>query len=148
MTRINIGIPPRLLSDKHLLAEHREIKRIPNHLRKYGLACTKNIPKEFTLGKGHVLFFIDKGKYTMTRYVSIFEECVNRGFRVESYIKAWEIYMDSYMMSTLFNDYKPTKKDITIIAQRLELKDPDHYGPMIAMKAIIANGLTMFVPNE
>ena len=30
MTRINCGIPPEELSDKHLLAEHREIKRIPN----------------------------------------------------------------------------------------------------------------------
>ena len=30
MTRINVGISPTELTDKHLLAEHREIKRIPN----------------------------------------------------------------------------------------------------------------------
>ena len=30
MTRINAGIPVEKLSDQHLLAEHREIKRIPN----------------------------------------------------------------------------------------------------------------------
>lgn len=32
MTRINVGIPPRALSDKHLLAEHREIKRIKTNV--------------------------------------------------------------------------------------------------------------------
>ena len=30
MTRINVGIPPTELTDRHLLAEHREIKRIQN----------------------------------------------------------------------------------------------------------------------
>ena len=34
MTRINVGIPPAELTDKHLLAEHREIKRIPNCIAK------------------------------------------------------------------------------------------------------------------
>jgi hypothetical protein len=34
MTRINTGIPPKELTDKHLLAEHREIKRIPNCIKK------------------------------------------------------------------------------------------------------------------
>ena len=34
MTRINAGIPAAMLTGKHLLAEHREIKRIPNEVRK------------------------------------------------------------------------------------------------------------------
>ena len=34
MTRINAGIPPKKLTNRHLLAEHREIKRIPNVIKK------------------------------------------------------------------------------------------------------------------
>ena len=50
MTRINVAIPPAELTNKHLLAEHREIKRIPNCVSrgKYNL---KNIPPVFKLGK-------------------------------------------------------------------------------------------------
>ena len=33
MTRINVGILPKELSNKHLIAEHREIKRIPNCIK-------------------------------------------------------------------------------------------------------------------
>ena len=33
MTRINVGIPPAELTGKHLIAEHREIKRIPNCIK-------------------------------------------------------------------------------------------------------------------
>jgi hypothetical protein len=32
MTRINVGVHPSELSTKHLIAEHREIKRIPNNV--------------------------------------------------------------------------------------------------------------------
>lgn len=48
MTRINAGIAPHLLTNKHLLAEHREIKRIPNVLAKKVNAVT-DIPSEFCL---------------------------------------------------------------------------------------------------
>ena len=34
MTRINVGINPADLTGKHLIAEHREIKRIPNCIAK------------------------------------------------------------------------------------------------------------------
>lgn len=46
MTRINCGIPPSELTNKHLLAEHREIKRIPNAIAKGKFSMT-NQPKEF-----------------------------------------------------------------------------------------------------
>jgi len=50
MTRINVGVPPKDLSRQHLLAEAREIKRIPNVISK-GKYNLKNQPKEFTLFK-------------------------------------------------------------------------------------------------
>ena len=62
MTRINAGIPVQQLNGKHLIAEHREIKRVPNLVR-YNIEKgnpISGIPPKFTLGKGHVKFFYDK----------------------------------------------------------------------------------------
>ena len=84
MTRINAGIPVKLLCDEHLLAEHREIKRIPNS------KLNGNPPLKFTLGKGHVTFFKNKSKYTLNRYLEIHNECILRGFSVTDYSSAWK----------------------------------------------------------
>ena len=59
MTRINAGIPPAELTNKHLIAEHREIKRIPNCIAK-GKYKMEGIPDKFKLGTGHVKFFYNK----------------------------------------------------------------------------------------
>ena len=93
MTRVNMGIPVRCLTDEHLLAEHREIKRIPqvyvNSLRSGSIG---RIPKSFCLGKGHVLFFVDKPRYTLSRYRQLHRECLRRGFNVEDYSSNWNCY--------------------------------------------------------
>lgn len=113
MTRINVGIPPAELTDKHLLAEHREIKRIPNMV-KSGRAKIVDIPKSFTLGKGHVKFFYNKMAYTQQRYQEIHKECRKRGFNIQNYNSAW------YGLPTeLFNNYTPTEQDIKIIKERI-----------------------------
>ena len=75
MTRINCGIKVEELSDKHLLAEHREIKRIPNVI-KSGKANLENLPEKFTLGKGHVRFFYNKIGYLASRYSEIYADCL------------------------------------------------------------------------
>ena len=56
MTRINCGISPDELPDKILLAELREIKRIPNAIQK-GRYSLDGIPDQFKLGTGHVKLF-------------------------------------------------------------------------------------------
>ena len=84
MTRVNAGIHPSELCDKHLLAEHREIKRIPN-IVKSGKADLSSIPTEFSLGKGHVRFFYDKLIYLKKRYIEIYQESKRRGFEVTWY---------------------------------------------------------------
>ena len=63
MTRINANIAPRLLSDNHLIAEFREIHRLKKlHETRKKNGSNKDIPEGdfFTLGKGHLLFFMDK----------------------------------------------------------------------------------------
>ena len=84
MTRVNAGIHPSELCDKHLLAEHREIKRIPN-IVKSGKADLSSIPTEFSLGKGHVRFFYNKLLYLKKRYIEIYQESKRRGFEVTWY---------------------------------------------------------------
>ena len=116
MTRINCGIKVEKLTNKHLLAEHREIKRIPNCLHKSNL---ENIPEKFCLGPGHVKFFYDKGLYTFNRYVELYNECIKRNFNVTDFRNAWDIYKQRL---DLYNDYTPTNEDIKIITQRINEK--------------------------
>lgn len=124
MTRVNCGIPPAELTDKHLIAEHREIKRIPNHVSKHWQKITREgiqaIPKEFCLGTGHVRFFFDKGEYTYERYESLYHECLKRGFNVTYYGNAWDIYEDIGIQ--WYKDYIPTKWDIKLVRERIKLR--------------------------
>ena len=116
MTRINVGVFPSELSDKHLLAEHREIKRIPNTI-KSGKAIVKDIPTQFTLGTGHVKFFYNKLLYLKNRYISLYEECIKRGFNVTNYIAAWDD-----LPSELMQDYTPLAQDRAIVLERIEAR--------------------------
>lgn len=113
MTRINIGIPVKQLTDKHLMAEHRELKRIPNVVSR-GRYNLKTAPKEFTLGKGHVSFFYDKLGYLKERYIALYEECRERGFNVQSYLSSWD-----NVPQHLMGNYTPTARDIQIVSERI-----------------------------
>lgn len=117
MTRINVGYPVEKLTDKHLLAEHREIKRIPNMV-KSGRAKLDNIPEKFCLGKGHVKFFYDKLGYLWMRYRQIYSECCKRGFNVTNYADAW----GPNIPDNLWKDYVPTKEDKKLIEDRINSK--------------------------
>ena len=116
MTRINAGIPPEELTSKHLIAEHREIKRIPNCISK-GKYNMDNIPIIFKLGTGHVKFFYNKLLYLKNRYIELYNECINRGFNVQNYLNAWD-----NVPKKLMNDYKPNNRDRTIIRKRIKEK--------------------------
>ena len=116
MTRINVGIKPKELVRQHLLAEHREIKRIPNVI-KSGRYNLRGQPSEFTLGTGHVKFFYDKIGYLKKRYNSLYKECLKRGYNVTNYSESFED-----IPSELMNDYKPTKRDRKILQERIHEK--------------------------
>ena len=113
MTRINVGILPKELSNKHLIAEHREIKRIPNCVSK-GRYNMNNKPNRFKLGEGHVKFFYDKLSYLKDRYVLLYTECMRRGFNVQNYIGAWD-----NIPKELMGDYISTENDRKLIQQRI-----------------------------
>lgn len=120
MTRINV-IPPNELCDQHLLAEHRELTRIPNYIVKKEGHVALSTLTSYTLGKGHVLFFRDKLLFLYLRYTSLHQECLNRGFSVTN---KWPAEVKNY--SQLWNNYQVTELDIIInkarIAERMPLK--------------------------
>lgn len=115
MTRINAGIQPKYLTDQHLLAEHREIIRITKSFIKWFNSDNRSkIPDTFRLGKGHVLFFIDKGLFTFNRYRQLHEECLRRGFKVTDYSANWKPYRKKF-----YNDYIPTNAAVELLLKRI-----------------------------
>jgi deoxyribonuclease (pyrimidine dimer) len=113
MTRISVGVRAIELCDAHLIKERIEILRIPNTI-KSGKAVIKDIPKQFTLGKGHVRFFYDKLGYLYQRYAELTAECIERDFKITD-------FSDSFkdIPLSLWNNYEETENDREIVAERI-----------------------------
>ncbi len=126
MTRINCAIKPSELTSKHLLAELREIKRIPNCVVKLDKKINKNrIPKKFTLGTGHVLFFYDKLDYLYNRYKNLRIEALNRNYNVSDFSESFENAIK--LRIDLANGYTETMDDRKILIERLKERDFSSY---------------------
>lgn len=142
MTRINISIPVINLTDEHLLSEHREIKRICHN---YKIRKDKNnfedLPKKFKLGKGHVLFFIDKPYLTYLRYKHLYNECKNRGFKIQDFSHNWKIYKGFLHGNNYIITLEDQELIIKRITERLESRNKNlswhYYGKSISIKAAI-----------
>jgi hypothetical protein len=123
MTRINCSIPVVTLNNRHLMAEHREIKRVCYRL-KQRLESGKfsDIPAPFHEMKGDViafkeLFWLDKGEFTLKRYKQLYDECKLRGFNVTDYSENWNIYK---LKPEYFKDYAPTDEQNQMIQNRID----------------------------
>ena len=115
MTRINSAINVRRLTDEHLLAEHREIKRLPYCLGKaIASGSVKHIPEKFTLGTGHVLFFLNKMEFVRQRYCDIYTECIQRGFIAEWYYNNFVGLPREYS-----NGYTHTDEERRLLIERI-----------------------------
>lgn len=118
MTRINL-VNPSELYDQHLIAEYREIRLLVANMRRSFQSCTtkKNIPKKFTLNRGHVLFFKDKGRYIANRYQSLINEMKVRGFTPQFLSIDTTVWPTEY-----FNDWTPSEDDKNIVRERIALR--------------------------
>lgn len=120
MTRINSAIAPAILCDQHLLAEYRELPRVSTYAHKYAphpRPQRSPIPKEFCLGSGHVLFFIDKGGFLYQRYDSIVQELLSRGFELS--------FTEYRLHPTGFNkNHSPTEAERLLLEERISLRMP------------------------
>lgn len=113
MTRISSTIHPIELCDKMLIAEHREIKRIPNTI-KSGKAVIKDIPDDFRLGTGHVKFFYNKLLYLHKRYKQLHAECLERGFNVADYNECFD-----GLPTSLYKDWEAPDSVRQLLIQRI-----------------------------
>lgn len=118
MTRINYGVLPNQLTDKVLNAAAREIKRVPSLLshRITNHHPMDDIPKAFTFGKGHELYFLDKGAYTLQAYLQIYGEQLLRGVNCTCFRENWKIYEEHLQY---FNHCIPTEEDVLKTQVRL-----------------------------
>ena len=113
MTRINT-IDPVYLLDEWLLAEYRELKRIPNKMRNGGYRNVRLIPAEYRMGMGHERFFLDKMLFLKKRHDSIRAEMTRRTG------KEYDIIVDiSDLPGHLCNDWEPEPNDHFVNVSRL-----------------------------
>lgn len=117
MTRINV-VPVEELCDQHLLAEHRELTRIPNAVAK-GKFHLKGQPTDYKLGEGHVRFFFNKLTFLKKRYDLLHQECKKRGFNVQ-YIWPDNLPDDP----ALWLDYQVTEAALSINRERIQQRMP------------------------
>ena len=116
MSRINSAISLEFLTDEHLLAEHREIKRLPYCLSRAIISGSINkVPDYFTLGPGHILFFLNKMQFTHFRYLSLHEECLRRGFSVLNYSENWEPWIGT----EYYRMYVPEEREFILLRDRI-----------------------------
>lgn len=117
MTRVNL-IPPTELHDQHLIAEIREINQLASHFKRSINAKSKFIiPNEFTLNRGHVTFFYNKGFYLHKRFDKLKREAILRGFNIKTvFNNQWVEYPEYY------NDWNPTESAYIIILNRINEK--------------------------
>jgi len=123
MTRINV-VPVETLTDKHLLAEYKEITRPFNKVIKRLEAGTYKdvvIPDKYCLGKGHETFFFDKLRWLWFRYVNLYGELVNRRFNIDhdKFDRIKEDMFINTMDTKAWGDYTPTPEDMYLNMARL-----------------------------
>lgn len=129
--------------DQHLFAEFREIKMVPKSLRRSLVAARARcgyagalaavlamVPKQYTLNKGHVSFFYNKGAYLHARYAALRAELDRRGinYNPDSLLDP-DCVFDA--LPPDFNQqYTPDEQALAVIRQRIKEKiamKPDWY---------------------
>ena len=114
MTRINC-VNVSELTDKHLVAEYRELPRLAKHAaQKYARNPNFIPPESYRLGKGHMDFFVDKGGWLAIRHSQLVQEMLRRGFTVN-----FPEYPDTHP-DVWQGDWKPDQNAIELNRQRIK----------------------------
>lgn len=122
MTRINC-IPVNELHQKHLIAEYRELPRVFS-LVKSNIEKNKpmsDIPKNYTMGTGHVKFFYNKLDYLQKRFSQLISEMLKRGYNPSFTDNLNNLYRQQ-IPSIYWNDWTPTNIDMNINLDRINLR--------------------------
>lgn len=126
MTRINV-VPVQELTNKHLMAEYREL---PRAMRRAVLATYKGrqpsdvkIAPAYILGKGHELFFIDKCDWLYSRWLQLRSELLERGYNLggqfQTIVRGRARFIRRHGR-VFYNNYQPTTEAAAINRQRIQ----------------------------
>lgn len=120
MTRINT-VEPSDLTTEWLISEWRELPRIVNELEKHPQRFNiKQIPSDYTLNKGHVLFFRNKLLFLAKRHRELKRELRKRGIKHDKRVKVELYYLAPYIKMYACNDWTPNSDDHSILIERLQ----------------------------
>ena len=145
MTRINSAINPKNLTDQHLIAELRELPRIFTAVNKR-IEQGKffdDIPKEFTLGEGHVKFFYNKLLFLSSRHLLLRCEYFSRFEKEWQFKIEVRLFPHQYGLVGLWNSYKSTEKEKQLLIDRISTRInesnqiPRYYGEKITKEQAI-----------
>lgn len=120
--RINV-IPVKLLADQHLIAEYNEASEMMLTYYRRSVLQRKSpfdkseIPANYTLNKGHAMFFYDKMLGVYNRWHEVRAECENRGFTTNIMDLDYSIVKPEHM-----NDWKPSKRDMIVNLERIQTR--------------------------
>ena len=120
MTRINV-VDVTQLTDQHLMAEYRELPMIAGSLRR-SLRSKRGLPKipeQYGLGRNHVTFFYDKGKFLHSRYNALINELKTRGYKLDPNRDA---DFDTFIKNDLYNDWTVSDEDVVVNSNRISEK--------------------------
>jgi len=126
MTRINL-IEPKELTNKHLMAEYRELPRIFTAVKvliEKGVNVDDvEISNQYVLGKGHVKFFYNKIDWLLIRYEKITKELLSRKFNInEELVSSVVNGVNNISLEWKKSNYSPSPQEIYLNMARLIIR--------------------------
>lgn len=147
MARINSALKVEFIPDEFLLAEHNELIKLTALLRTHkGLW---KIPKEFTLGRGHLTFFIDKMEFAYERSILVNNELFARGYKLQDrWSKRW-LRKTWYGIPDYFaKGYTPTSKERNLEIDQLIKDIKNAYRPLHYFKHKVSKDTALGIVNK
>ncbi len=119
MTRINC-VPVEELSGPHLVAEYRELPRVFALAAKAAARGKLTQPSDYTLGKGHLLFFYTRLGYLAHRHTQLIQEMKRRGYKPAFSGMQRQDFPD--IPNEFWNDWQPTPQALQLNRQRIKAR--------------------------
>jgi hypothetical protein len=124
LTRVNV-VPTSELTNGQLLAEYREIPRIYKLVLKSidrGEPLGKDVPSEFTYGKGALRFWYNKLAFIKLRQCALRDEMLVRGYKPVAHISPESEGNHGIDHPGYWNDYTPSEGALALNRRRLAIR--------------------------
>lgn len=121
LTRVNV-VPVSELTNSQLLAEYREIPRIYKLVLKSidrGEPLGKDVPDEFTYGKGALRFWYNKLAFIKLRQCALRDEMLARSYKPVAHASPESEGNHDILHPGYWQDYTPTPEALALNRRRL-----------------------------